>query len=238
MSNSIMPQDGEPNETANKVFVNLTHKDPTTGIPSLNQGPGSELHGPKKSKVDNQVLIAAMVLLVGVVSVYGMRYMGMAAGLDENAVTIDYTAEGSASESTKRFNQVLGALNESSHVMQFNDSIKMPEHPFARDTVAEASVADPGMSDAERLEWERQQDFDNARQARVNAIESELYNFELQGVIGGKRPAARISGRAVRAGMELGDFFTVIEITGRAVLIEADGVQYELSMGQEPKLVD
>ncbi|MBL4592083.1 MAG: hypothetical protein JKY96_09000, partial [Phycisphaerales bacterium] len=190
MTNNLLPQEGDSNEAANKVFVNLAQTDSATGIPSLNHGPASELHGPKKSKVDNQMLIAGIVLFVGIGAVYGMRYMGMAAGLDENVVAIDYTAETTAAENSKRFTQVLSALNESSHVMQFGGSVELPEHPFSRDVVvADEPRGDPGMSEAERLEWERQQDFENARQARTNAIESELYNFQLQGVIGGKRPA-------------------------------------------------
>ena len=240
MNDSLMPQDSnESNEAGSKMFLNLAEPDSTTGIPSLNKVPMSELHGPKKSKVDNQMLIAGVVLLLGVGAVYGMRYLGMAAGLDENAVTIDYTSEGGQVDENKRYHEVLSALDESTQVMQFGSELDLPAHPFAMEVAEEYEIAaTPGMSEDERRALQLQRDFENAQEARKNEIMAELYSFQVQGVIGGKRPAARISGQAVRVGMELGDFFQVVEITGRAVVVEADGKRYELAMGQEAQLID
>jgi hypothetical protein len=232
------PQDnGDTNEAANKMFLNLAEPDSVTGIPSVNKAPASELHATSKSKVDNQIIIAGVVLLIGVGAVYGMRYLGMAAGLDENAVTIDYAS--SKPEDAKRYLKVMSALDESSHVMQFGEELDMPDHPFSMDEVADDEIAViPGMSEEERRALQLERDYQNAAAARENEVMAELYSFDLQGVIGGKRPAARVSGQAVRVGMELGDFFTVVEITGRSVIVEADGKRYELAMGQEAMLVD
>ena len=240
MNDSLLPQDKpDQNDSANKVFLNLEVTDSTTGIPSLNQGPASGLHGPSKSKLDTQMMLAGVVLLVGVGAVYGMRYLGMAAGLDESVVSIDYTSQ-AVPEVTKRYSEVMGALDDSTRVRQFSDEVELPEHPFAHEDLGDGTdlPMDPGMSEEERLALQRQRDFENARTAHENEIASELYSFELQGVIGGKRPAARISGHAVRVGMELGTHFTVVEITGRTVIIEADGLRYELAMGQPAQLVD
>lgn len=241
MNDSLMPQENpEQNEAANKVFLNLEVTDSATGIPSLNQGPASGLQGPSKSKLDTQMMIAGIVLLIGVGAVYGMRYLGMAAGLDESVVSIDYTSQAATPEVNKRYHQVMGALDDSTRVRQFSDEVTLPEHPFAREALSEDAdiPIDPGMSEEERLALQRQRDFENAKAARENEIAAELYSFELQGVIGGKRPAARISGHAVRVGMELGSNFKVVEITGRTVIIEADGLRYELAMGQPAQLVD
>ncbi len=240
MNDSLMPQGGpESGESENKIFVNLAEPDPTTGVPAIGKVPMSELHGPTKSKVDNQMLIAGMVLLIGVGAVYGMRYMGMAAGLDENAVSIEYTSESSTPENNKRYLKVMSALDESSRVMQFGDDVAIPESPFAMaSTETETIAAIPGMSEEERLALQRQRDFENAAAARKNEIMAELQGFVVQGVIGGSRPAARISGQAVRVGMELGNHCTVVEITGRTVIVEADGERYELAMGQEAQLID
>jgi len=241
MNDLLMPQDNnDQNDSANKVFLNLEVTDSTTGIPSLNQGPASGLQGPSKSRIDTQMMIAGVVLLIGVGAVYGMRYLGMAAGLDEHAVSIDYTSQSTTPEVNKRYSEVMTALDDSTRVRQFSDEVDLPEHPFAREALGDGSdlPMDPGMSDEERLAMQRQREFENARTAHENEIASELYSFQLQGVIGGKRPAARISGHAVRVGMELGSHFTVVEITGRTVIIEADGSRYELAMGQPAQLVD
>lgn len=241
MNDSLMPQENpEQNESANKVFLNLEVTDSATGIPSLNQGPASGLQGPSKSKLDTQMMIAGAVLLVGVGAVYGMRYLGMAAGLDESVVSIDYTAQPATPEVSQRYSEVISALEDSTQVRQFSSDVQMPDRPFARESLSEDAdlPIDPGMSEEERLAVQRQRDFEEAKTARENAIMSELYGFELQGVIGGKRPAARISGHAVRVGMELGSHFQVVEITGRSVIIEADGLRYELAMGEPAQLVD
>ena len=241
MNDSLMPQENpEQNEAANKVFLNLEVTDSATGIPSLNQGPASGLQGPSKSRLDTQMMIAGVVLLVGVGAVYGMRYLGMAAGLDESVVSIDYTSQAATPEVSKRYSEVIIALEDSTRVRQFSEAVDLPEHPFARESLEEGDdlPIDPGMSDQERLALQRQREFENARAAHENEIMAELYGFELQGVIGGKRPAARVSGHAVRVGMELGSHFMVVEITGRSVIIEADGLRYELAMGQPAQLVD
>jgi len=67
-------------------------------------------------------------------------------------------------------------------------------------------------------------------QARLAKVQSEFNKLELNSVLGGSMPIARISGEAVRVGDKIGDYFTVVAIHGRSVELSAEGEIYTLFM--------
>ena len=230
---------GEPserNEASNSIFLDMTETD-STGIPSLKQAPVSAISSSASdSKINAQVLIAGLVLVIGAGAIYGMRYIGMQAGLDEQVVSIDYTADANDADFAKRFTDVMQMLDKSSLAVQITDHESIGETPFSRAVAKEKDDYEPidtGLSEEEqraiRLEREREEEM----QRRHDMVIAEAMRLKLQGVIGGSRPAARVSGQAVRVGMKLGEFFTVLEITGRSVVVEADGMRFEIAMGEE-----
>src|SRR5690606_18726976 len=95
---------GEHNEASSNIFVNLAETDSPTGIPSLKQAPASAISSSTSdSKMNLQLAIAVCVLAVGAGAIYGMRYIGMKAGLDEKVVSIEYASETNSKEFGKRY---------------------------------------------------------------------------------------------------------------------------------------
>ncbi len=228
---------GEQNEAASNIFLNMAQTD-STGIPSLKQAPVSAISSSvSDSKVSVQLLIAMFVVAIGAGAVYGMRYIGTRAGLDKEIVSIDYASQADSADFSKRFNTVLKTLDESSVSIQIADHDSFAKTPFSREAIVDEAPqvrVDPGMSEEERLAAQRKYELEQEIALRKQRVLDEASRFKLQGIIGGSRPAARISGLPVRAGMDLGDYFTVKEINGRTVIIEADGMEFELAIGQEP----
>lgn len=238
--NGLMGSPDENTEASSNIFLNMAQED-STGIPSLKQAPASAISSSTSdSKVSGQLLIAVSVLAIGGGAIYGMRYLGMQAGLDENIVSIEYASETNTTDISNRFQTVMRNLDESTLAVQIEDKDAFSVSPFTRiEADAEPDILiDPGMSEEERLARQAEYELKRERELRHTMVMSEAMRFTLQGVVGGSRPAARVSGMPVRAGMTLGEFFTVSEITGRSVIIEADGMRFELVMGQETVQLD
>ncbi|MCR9075310.1 MAG: hypothetical protein NXI07_04655 [bacterium] len=229
-------------EGSSNIFVNL-HQEDSTGIPSLKNAPESAISSSaSESKVSVHMVVALAVVAIGGGVIYAMRYIGMKAGLDEEIAQIDYTSQSENTEFSKRFGQVMGQLDESTIAVQLSEHESFVDAPFARPSAMGKSdpviKADPGMSEEERLALQRQRELELERQRRHDAVVSEAMSFHLQGVVGGSRPAARVSGQPVSVGSKVGEYFKVTKITGRSVVIEADGMRFELAMGEETKQLD
>lgn len=233
-------ESGAPEGESN-IFLNLNQTD-STGIPSLKNAPESAIGASvKESKVSAHMAVALGVLAVGAGVIYAMRYIGMRAGLDEQVVSIDYTSESNTSDFNKRFGKVMDELDESTIAVQLSEYESFVDAPFARPSAMgnnDIVRPEPGMSEAERLALQRERDEELARQRRYDEVISEAKSFKLQGVVGGTRPAARVSGQAVAVGSKLGSYFTVTKITGRSVVIEGDGKRFELAMGEDTVQLD
>jgi hypothetical protein len=229
-------------EGSSNIFLNLNQED-STGIPSLKSAPESAIASSEsESKVSVHMVVALGVVAVGAGVIYAMRYIGMKAGLNEEIAQIDYTSQSENAEFKSRFGEVIVELDESTIAVQLSDHEEFIDAPFARPSAMGSSPEpvriDPGMSEAERLELQRQRQLEIERQQRYDSVYSEAMSFRLQGVVGGSRPAARVSGQPVSVGSQLGEFFKVIEITGRSVVIEGDGMRFELAMGEDTKQLD
>jgi hypothetical protein len=238
------PEQGQGGEEgSSNIFLNLKETD-STGIPSLKNAPESVIStSANESKVSPQMAVALGVIAVGAGMIYAMRYIGMKAGLDEQVVSIDYTSQTSNADFNKRFGRMIGELDESSIAVQFGQETEFTREPFSRPRAMGATPqpvvkADPGMSEEERLALQRERELEFERQRRHDAVVSEAMSFHLQGVVGGSRPAARVSGQAVAVGSKLGEFFKVTKITGRSVIIEADGMKFEVALGEATKQID
>lgn len=238
--NPAIPGGPGNGESSSNIFPNLAETD-STGIPSLKQAPVSAISSSApESKVSAQLVVALGVVAVGAAVIYAMRYIGMQAGLDQQVASIEYASETNSSEFKQRFSTVMRDLDESTTAVQLPEDQQFVDAPFSRPSaMAEESVpATPGMSEEERLALQRQREAEREREQRRDQIITEAKRLRLQGIVGGSRPAARISGQAVRAGMTLGEYFTVVEITGRSVVVEADGMRFELALGQDTVQLD
>jgi len=251
--NPFTPKDTDQAPGESNVFLDLNKPDEATGVPSVMPGmgidPGSigsafTPGGSEPSKFNGQVLLAGLVFAIGVGSIYTMRYIGMQAGIKESVTMVEYTASTNTPDFIKRFETVMRDLEDVSISVQFDKDTPLPHEPFILATAFDpndnyqAPVAneDPAAM-AARLAKQRE---DMARMER-ETIEAEYetiaQGLTLQSVIGGSRPVARISGEPVGIGMTVADTFKVISIKGLIVVLEVDGIKFELGLGSGAKRI-
>lgn len=236
-----------PTEREDRLPAGFGEPEGGLGIPglggsSLGGGAGSFAGtgtGPG-SKVSGQVVLAAVVLALAGGAIYGMRFIGLNAAFGGEEVKVDYTSSNSLPETAKRFTKVMNELDASMAAMQVPNSDAIPAAPFSR---PKAAVEEPvvfaepeNLDDLDRMARMAAEQRRLEREERMALIQNELMRLQVQSVLGGRVPAARINGQPVTVGKMLG-VFQVVEISDGAVYVEADGNRYELRIGMEPKLV-
>lgn len=212
------------------------------GVPGGATGsfsPGGSSGG-GQSKVSGQVLLAAAVLALAGGAIYGMRFYGLNAGKSGKEVKIDYTSQMGTPEAAKRFKTVMSELDASMNAVQLASTEDLPEAPFLRPKTAKpeptAFTAPETEDDLDRLARMAAEQRRREQEERMALVQGELARLQVQGIIGGRVPAARINGQPVRVGQTLG-VFTVSDISGQSVFVTADGNTYELQIGMPPRLV-
>lgn len=223
---SMDPNNNENGELGSAgVFLNLGEKnssdDPLTTANAA----------PVPSKMNIQVLLAGLVFVIGVGAIVGMRQIGMNAGIQESAVIVEYTSETTTSDFIERFDTVMTDLVEASVAVQLSEGSELPEKPFTLETEGAQQPVNPSynpMNDPAALLAAQKA---REEEERIIRIESAAGKLVLQSVLGGTRPVARISGKAVAKGMVLNDMFKVRLIEGSRAIVEADGLVFELTIG-------
>jgi hypothetical protein len=185
-------------------------------------------------KVNVQTLVVVGVVVASAGLLYAMRLHGMGAGMKFDGlakIDYDWTRAGQQSESHEK--QVLADLARSG---QSVDPLvdHLPKNPFSLDLDAPASTPTPVASidpnaAARRAELERQ--------VREKELISKLATLQLNSVMEGRVPLARIGTRLYRLGDKVADDFKVVGVHGRTVELEADGKVYSLSI-EEPVIQD
>lgn len=171
-------------------------------------------------------LVLLMVVVVAGVALWGMRELGKSGMPGFADVKIDYPLDDLQLVSTDAKGQdILQQLAVSQQVPQLpleavaNNPFEWRGAMIQATAVTSTPTIDP-VDEAEQ-----------ARLARLKAIESEFARFRLNSVIGGSMPVARISGELVRIGDQVGEYFTVQSIGTRRVILQADDKMYTLTMG-------
>jgi len=233
MSDSLMPTNDEGGLPAN-----LTGESDALGMPGI---PAAPIAAPQsKSKVSGQVVLAGVVFALAGSAIYGMRFMGVNAAFGGESIKIDYTAE-KGLESAKRFERVMAELDASMSAVQVADGGSLGAASFLRPVEDEpdtGAYSEPtGIDDLDRLARLAAERRQLELEERTQLIQGELGRLNVQGIIGGRVPAARINGQPVRVGQSLG-VFEVVEISGKGVIVEADGARFELRIGLPPRAVE
>lgn len=183
-------------------------------------------------KVNVQTLVVVGVVVASAGLLYAMRLHGMGAGMKFDGlakIDYDWTKAGQQSETHQK--QVLADLARSGQgVEPLVDHL--PKNPFSLDLNAPVTqpvaTTDPNAS-ARRAELERQ--------VREKELISKLASLQLNSVMEGRVPLARIGTRLYRLGDRVADDFKVVGVHGRTVELEADGKVYSLSI-EEPVIQD
>ncbi len=175
------------------------------------------------------LLIAGAVAISGGV-LWGMRYVGMKGG-EGKGVTFDKSLVEAANRPRRDHTLVLEDL-KSSRLGSQVPSEAVKKNPFRLADSMVTGLPTPDLVDddrarklAEQLENQKRREAE-----RLAAIQMQLTALRLQTVMGGSSPLARISGRMVRVGDVVGEFFKVRAIHGRTVDLDCDGAVFELKM--------
>lgn len=172
--------------------------------------------GPRKPRIHSGVLVLMLVLTIAGGLLLGMRKLALGGRLKFVEIKIDYPLEtvGKSRARDAAHTRVLDDLSTGGSVVQIPLS-KLTRNPFELETPADVTkpLLDSSLSEAQRLSAQQE--------ARLREIEMTFAALELNSVITGAVPVARISGQAVRVGDTIADLFTVVAIHGRSVDLAA-----------------
>ncbi len=181
---------------------------------------------PKPKKLGGMVMLL-VVALVAAGLLLGMRKLGMTRRIEMVDFKIDYPIEKAELQRlSKDHEEVLSELKASGELVQVPlDKVqtdpfewKLSERRVQRDTQDDAAL---------EAELARK-----AAEDRKRDLENRAARLKLNGVMGGRVPVANIGGTLVKVGDTIDDTFTVKAIEGRTVVIEADGAEFTVSIGE------
>jgi hypothetical protein len=203
----------------------------TTPAPDLPPAlPGFGVQSGASTGISSHTALLLLVLLISAAAIFGMRKIGMgslAALASGGPSELDMSAVPKIDDSHTPL------LNELSKSRTDNQVAKdqLQRNPFLM-MVRPKAVPPQGVAAMPDLP-EPKDDAEAQRQARVRELLGMLSAMELNGIMGGSRPVAKIDGRLFRAGEVVGGTFTVVRISGKQVELEADGERFVLEMGAE-----
>lgn len=185
-----------------------------------------------KRRVSLPAIMFGCLVLGGAGLLYAMRLVGIGplnsvAGLTK-LNDYELARPGSMSEDHRR---VLAQLSSATAAPAQVPVDQVQKNPFELSALLGPEPSKPDTSDngakasADRLRRDAE--------ARKRRTETAFKELKLNGVLGGSRPVARISGEAVRVGDTVADIFTVAAIHGRGVDLTADGKTYTLAMDDD-----
>lgn len=184
-----------------------------------------------RRRVSLSNIVIALVLTVSAGSLYLMRQQGKGAGMTFQVTKIDYELD-KAGKSDPNHARILAELMRTGTALQIQAD-KIQKNPFQIETGAPPPIPTATLDpDAERRRRTEQERLEMERRERD--IATRFAGAELNGVMGGTIPLARINGLTVRVGDTVSEVFTVTEIHAdeRSVVLTADGVNYTLRMGE------
>lgn len=194
----------------------------TSSVGEAQQLPGFGVAPVKRGPISVQTLLLLLVLVCSVGGLFGMRKLGLGnlTALASGHVEVDLST---VPKLDNRHIEVIDSLNRSRTTNQVLPEM-VKKNPFileGRKITDEDQLAASGR--------EQQTAAERAKAERAEAIDKQLKAMEINGILAGSRPVARINGKVVRVGERLGEF-TVKSISGRSVELFLDGQSYTLEM--------
>lgn len=198
--------------------------------------------------------IAALIVLIGGGSIFGMRVVSGQAAVSKDAFEMKVTDPVIGADFDQRFETTMAALEQSTRPVQvplgyiprdpFNFSDKESDPRITPVDTDPGDVMTPEERERLRREMEERLRAEKMARARIQAQQTAVDGYQLQSTLQGPNAVARISGEIMRVGGKLTyeiqhddapaetSFFTVESIGGRtAVLVAEDGSRYELQIG-------
>ncbi|QOI99938.1 MAG: hypothetical protein HRU70_05340 [Phycisphaeraceae bacterium] len=191
---------------------------------------------PSKRTGSGYLLLIVLTAVSGAV-LYGMRRYGMSSGIDyDKAVQVQYSAKVSTAVSAAEAARVLRELERSGAPVEVPKEAA-ERNPFVLAVASAPSTAPVNTDDpSARAEAERRRLAEIARkerEERAKSLERAAASLELRAVMKGRLPVARIGERLYREGDRVDNLFTVKQILERSVVLDADGVTFQIDMNSE-----
>jgi hypothetical protein len=199
------------------------------GLPGASTGDAPVVDtSPRRGQASQQIIVVVLLLSVSGAAIFGMRHLGARAGMDMTVTEIGLKIgdEKESAERAKSYERIMADLQRMQRPLDvamgdFQKSpfmLDMPEQPVA------TNVEDEELKRAEQARREAA--------ARRDATLRTLGGLQLQSVLGGSKPLARINNETVHVGDKVGGSFVVKEIRGREreVVLDNDGEDFVLSM--------
>lgn len=181
-----------------------------------------------KRKFNVQTIILVVVIAASAGMLYAMRRHGMGAGFTFQTVKIDYEWDSISPLTVAKQQRVLDDLARSGQPIKAPVD-QLPKNPFVLDLSVAAPVVDPDVPAVDPgAEAARMAELN--RKIREREIQTALATVQLQSVMDGRVPIARINGTFVRVGDTVADVFTVQAIHGRTVELAVDDRVFAVSM--------
>ncbi|CAN5839549.1 hypothetical protein BH11PLA1_BH11PLA1_18960 [soil metagenome] len=196
------------------------------------------LEGTKpRKRIQLGPVVMVVVLAAAGGLLFGMRQMGLGPKFSFASETATATVpeqNRNAAANQEILLAELGALRTANQV----PIEKLRKNPFmlaySTGPAKTTENIDPNDPDAARKLADRAlaERLAKSQAERVHNVKQKLAEMELQSVVGGGRPIARISGKVYRVGDLVSDYFTIKTISGRSIEVEADGELFVIEMGE------
>lgn len=173
-----------------------------------------------KRRLSGPVILGLVVATAGLM-LGAMRLMGIGANIDLVKVKIDYPLDGEGGPK-KDHTRILSDLKDAGVAQVPLEAIQMNPFEWKTMRAPEPVAQEKGPDPAELSRIEREQ--------RAQTLKSALAGLQLNSVMAGRVPVARISGEMVKVGDKVGEFFTVKSIGGRSVELTADDQTFTISI--------
>jgi len=191
---------------------------------------------PQARKVSSQTIVLGAVLLGAGALLFGMRQMGMGPKVSLADLKIDYERAEEGADGAARTARVMKELELAAKPVQVKAE-SLGRNPFRLTKAAEPTEELDDSSFAEKAAADamaREAEAERKRLAAANsALEGALADLQLYSIMGGRVPLARINDQTVTIGDVVADRFSVKNIEGRVVTLEAEGREFTLSVEEQ-----
>lgn len=204
---------------------------PDSGVPNPFANAGTVEAARVKRRIPTQTIILLLVMGVSAAALFSMRQLGLRSGVQFEEVKLD--GAGPDAEKAKTYERIMADLQR----LQTPLDVALGEFgksPFMLET-SKTSVTAHGepvieLSPEERAAIAARE----AAATRLAEIQDKAARLEVNGILAGRVPIARINGHAFRIGDIVDELFTVTAIDGRSVTVEAEGESFVLTMEASP----
>lgn len=190
---------------------------------------GSDLNASSSKRanwgVPTQIAVLGLLLVVSMAAILAMRHFGTrTANADQiKPAKVDYTLEGLSAAAAAEQQRIVADLKRSVSP-RANEYGRLPRNPFTLTEVEVAAQDHPEDNGAEREAREHAE--------HEAAVKAEVASVQLQAVMGGSRPIARVNGNFLKVGERIGQYLTIAAIHGRSIEVTADGQTYVIEMAE------